>query len=116
MREQTEQTRIAIGCGYLPQDPNAQPWAPVGRMECSDERDPKTLKLYLPVCPGYVCSLPEVIEASRAHFFLKNGGLQQFTGTEPPSEALLLSVQVIESEVNKIITHRQREAERRNKP
>lgn len=104
-----------MGCGYLPPVPNAEPWSPIGRMECSDERDPKTLKLHLPVCPGYVCSLPEVIEASRAHFFLKNGGLQQFTGTEPPSEALLLSVQVIESEADKLQAHLMREAERKSK-
>lgn len=84
-------------------------------MECSDERDPKTRRLHLPVCPGYVCALPEVIEASRAHFFLKNGGLAQFCGSEDPSEPLLLSVQIIESEADKLQAYLMREAERKAK-
>lgn len=115
MREQDEQSRRLMGCGYLPEDPNAFPWQPNGRTLCPDEYDPDAPNKHgftVPVCAGYACALPEVTEASYAHFFLSRGGLSQFTDGEPPGEALRMAVTVIESEQDKLMTHRQQEQER----
>lgn len=97
------------GCGYLPPDPNAFPWEPTGRQACHDEYDPKTGRLHLPICPGYLCALPEVIEASHAYLFLKNGGVTQYTQGDPPSEPLLVAVTTLESEYDKLVTTRAQE-------
>lgn len=71
-----------------------------GRLPSADEleRDKTTnrLRVLHPVCVGYVCNLPQVDEASRAHWFTKNGGIHQFR--RRPSPELLDAVLVIESE------------------
>ncbi len=105
MLDHDEQQRRAIGCGYLPLSDDALPWRPTGRTMTSAEVDmSKPSRLKLPICAGYVCSLPEVIEASIAHALFKSGGLLQFTGGEPPSDALIASVMTLESEVDRLIT------------
>lgn len=82
MREQDPLIRQTMGCGYLPPPPSnipVRPWdgSSLGREIRADERDEKG-RIRLPVCPGYVCSLPEVLEASWAHEYWKNGELTQF--------------------------------------
>ena len=54
-----------------------QPWDHPGRTLHPDERDEHG-RLHLPVCAGYVCSLPEVIEASHAQSYKSDGELTQF--------------------------------------
>lgn len=103
-----------MGCGFLPPSPNVWPWEPNGRVACADEYDPETRKPTTPVCAGYVCALPEVIEASHAYFFLKNGGLTQFTGNEPPSEALLSAVTTLETEHDKLLARKAEDQARAN--
>lgn len=82
MKEQPAQTRQYMGCGYLPPAPENAPvsaWdgSSLGRQLGDDERDDKR-RVRLPVCPGYVCGLPEVIEASWAHVYWEKGELTQW--------------------------------------
>ena len=53
------------------------PWDHPGRVRDPGELDERQ-KIRLPICPGYLCSLPEVIEASWAHSYWENGELSQF--------------------------------------
>lgn len=84
MLKQTEQDRQLKGCGYLPPPPeNLRPYVQawdgtsLGRTIESDERD-ENKRVRLPVCPGYVCSLPEVLETSWAASYWEKGELSQF--------------------------------------
>ncbi len=75
-----------MGCGYLP--PPSDVMRPhversvwdgtgYGRERRSDEiYDGHRVRL--PVCPGYCTKLPEVVEATWAHEYWKNGELTQF--------------------------------------
>lgn len=64
-------SRQAIGCAYEEVDPRfpVQPWDHFGRSRYPGES--KT-------CPGFSCSLPEVIETTWASYFLDKGELTQF--------------------------------------
>jgi hypothetical protein len=53
-----------MGCGYEAPLADAKPWDHIGRIPHADELDDDGERT-LPVCPGYVCGLPEVIEISR---------------------------------------------------
>lgn len=79
MKQQPAITRQAMGCGYLPASDRARAWdgTSLGRIVGADERD-ENGKLHLPVCPGYACSLPEVIETTWAHSYWEKGELAQF--------------------------------------
>lgn len=90
MREQPEQTRKYMGCGYLPPAPEGVPvgaWdgTSLGRERGADELDDKK-RVRLPVCPGYVCALPEVVEASWAHAYWEKGELTQWCEGQSTSE------------------------------
>lgn len=102
MKLEPDVRRKDFGCGYLPPWPDAEPWDHDGREESSDERDDLG-RLHVPICPGYVCGLPEVVEASSAHLFLKNGGLAQFCDGEPPTPALRDAVTILEAEYGRVI-------------
>jgi hypothetical protein len=95
-----------MGCGYEQPLVNApvNPWngTQLGRELTSDERDAHGRELE-PVCAGYACGLPEVIEASHAYVFLKNGGLMQATDGEPPSASLREAVTIIECESSRVM-------------
>lgn len=97
--------RRAVGCGFLPLDPNAMPWdaTPLGRDPHPDELDKKSGRLLLPVCPGYACGLPEVIEASMAHTFFKNGGLEQACDGAHPTPDLRYAVVILETEYGRVL-------------
>jgi hypothetical protein len=104
MAKKDKAERQTMGCGYEPQSDHAMPWRHTGRMMSRDEVDTsKPSQLKTPVCLGYACSLPEVVEASIAHACFKSGGLLQFTGGETPSDALIQSVMTIESEADKML-------------
>lgn len=92
--------RQSLGCGYLPKlPPNVPviPWDHVGREISSSERDERG-RLRLPVCPGYACSLPEVIETSWAHSYWEKGELAQWCeGQATPALRDAVGVYAIES-------------------
>lgn len=83
MQKQPVANRQLMGCGYLPPPADEKlrlyvnPWDHHGRTKRADERD-ETGKLHLPVCVGYVRSLPEVVEATWAHAYWEKGELTQF--------------------------------------
>jgi hypothetical protein len=85
MKERDQQARQLMGCGYAP--PPSEILRPyveryvwdgtsLGRKRGSDEMADGHIRL--PVCPGYVCSLPEVIETSWAHAYWEKGELTQW--------------------------------------
>lgn len=51
------------------------------------------------VCPGYTCSLPEVLETSYALSFKRDGELTQFLEGEYASPELRHAMTVLESEI-----------------
>lgn len=91
-----------MGCGFLPPVTAALPWDHPGREPAKDELD-QSGRTLLPVCPGYACGLPEVIESSQAHLFLKNGGLSQFCDGDSPSPALRDAVTILECEYSRVM-------------
>lgn len=91
--------RQALGCGYEP--PAAAhipvvPWDHEGRVAGADEHDERGRTLD-PVCPGYLCGLPEVIEASHARAHWKHGELWSFTGSQP-TRPLLMAIVTLDME------------------
>lgn len=84
MNTTDERRRQLLGCGFAPPPPeNLRPhveagaWDHPGRKRRADEKDERG-RLIHPVCPGYVCGLPEVLEVSWAHAFWERGELTQF--------------------------------------
>lgn len=86
MESKNEQARQLMGCGYAP--PPAEKLRPhveggvwdgasLGRERRADEKDERG-RMLLPVCPGYACALPEVLEATWAHAYWEKGELTQF--------------------------------------
>jgi hypothetical protein len=51
-------------------------------------------------CVGYLTSRPEVIEAARAHGHWSKGQLEQFTGGEPASEALVQGIEIVNDAIS----------------
>ena len=105
MREQPIVTRQALGCGYLPPAPEGfpvQPWDHPGREPAPDERDAKG-KLRLPICPGYACSLPEVLEASHARAFAEQGELTQFCDGGVASRKLRDAITILNIERGQLL-------------
>lgn len=101
MREQGEHTRQYLGCGYLPPLPpdkpvNAWDGTSLGRDRAADELDEKR-RVRLPVCPGYVCSLPEVLETSWAHAYWEKGELSQWCEGQSTAE-LRTAIEVLSME------------------
>ncbi len=86
-----------MGCGFEPPPPdNLRPYVVAwegARTLGADERDASG-RVLLPVCPGYACQLPEVIEASHAVAWKQHGELTQFlegaTCTRDMREAITL--------------------------
>ncbi len=91
-----------LGCGYTP-PPSALPvvpWEHPGRRPPSSERDDAGV-VATPVCPGYLCKLPEVIEVARARIHWERGHLVQFCGSQPTEEMLGL-IEVLEGAANEM--------------
>lgn len=104
MQSTTAEHRRYLGCGYQPVNPDAMPWdgLPYGRDPGRDELDDRG-RLHLPVCPGYVCFLPEVIEVSYAHGFWDKGQLEHFLGSEPCAPLLRDSIAFLDQEYAKAL-------------
>lgn len=89
------QTRQILGCGY--ESPvvqirglKRQPYKPA---EYQGD-DPE-------FCVGYTTNLPEVVEASRARFWLKERDLRSFTRDEPTDQTAL-AIEVLEIEARRV--------------
>lgn len=51
------------------------------------------------LCAGYVCRLPEVIEAARARMHWEKGALVSFCGGQQPSDHLLEAIEIFNHSV-----------------
>jgi hypothetical protein len=89
MQTQPLQIRQALGCGFEPSIPGAQPWEP-SRSACGTNVEVTT-------CPGYTTQLPEVFETLRARTHWKNGQLATFCGGAP-TENQQLAIEVLDGE------------------
>jgi hypothetical protein len=85
--------RQSLGCGYLP---------PADRVHLTLWQPPSNERGYkgppLTVCAGYTASLPEVIETSIARAHWKVGAIVAACDGEMPSEDLMNSILVLDSE------------------
>ena len=97
--------RQTLGCGYLPQLPDATPWLHRGM-------DVERLEGTPPACPGYVCKLPEISEAARARLHWEKGTLTERCGGEP-TEATLSALEELELAANACEAWRIEESNRR---
>ena len=50
------------------------------------------------MCAGYVCPLPQVVEAARAHLHWSKGSLSDFCGGRP-NERVLESVEILDGSI-----------------
>jgi hypothetical protein len=91
MRATTRLQRQAIGCGYEPPAPKG---LAVGTWRHEGDASPHEQT----TCPGYTTRLPDVVYVSRARLHWSMGELGTFLGGEPPSEALLLALEILEVE------------------
>ena len=62
------------------------------------------MKNETPMCAGYLCSLPQVIEAARAHTHWSKGSLSDFCGGRP-NDRVLESVEILEGSINALKAH-----------
>jgi len=109
--------RQRIGCGFEAALPGATPWEHEGRELGPEERcslprghagehgtssAPSSSGFCdAPIdatCPGYLCSLPEVLEISHARLHWSKGALGAFADDEKPSRALLIGITILEGE------------------
>jgi len=92
-----EPSRRAMACGWLPLDPDARGWVHEG------QKPPPGVKFddWHPVCPGYSCGLPDVIEVSRLHAHWKHGALRDACDGQP-TEAVLSSVLILDAQQNAV--------------
>jgi hypothetical protein len=106
MKTQSEINRQYMGCGYAPSPPvgsaiPVRPWDHEGRVPNRDEVDAAG-KVLLPICPGFACGLPEVIEASWAHAYWDKGELEQFCDGGASTPMLRRAIGELASEQNKV--------------
>ena len=106
--------RQSWGCGYEPPPPNIRidPWDHGGRDRRADERDDRG-RLRLPVCPGYACSLPEVVETSWAHSYWEKGELSNYCDGDAPTPMLREAINAYAIECSAVIEWESRNPEKR---
>ena len=73
-----------------------QPWDHADREKHPSESNEN------PICPGYLCDLPEVIEVARAHLHWSKGSLHSFCRGEQPGDSLLYGIEVFEGALNSL--------------
>jgi hypothetical protein len=84
-----EASRRSWNCGHLPrlpQNPYAGP-----SLDCRLKADT--------VCPGYLVSLPQVIEASHAHVWFDKGQLTEFCDGKQPTRAMRDCVDILDCSI-----------------
>jgi hypothetical protein len=94
-----KQERQAIGCGWERPDELAPvlTWSPTslpgnsGWQIANDPLNPDPT-----TCPGYSCSLPEVMEVARARVHWKEGGGLRDFSDEPITDHLRVGVEILE--------------------
>lgn len=106
-RANSREVRRAIGCGYEEPLEHARAWDHAERSRLHDDPSQPAM------CPGYVCALPEVLEAARARQFFLAGELAQFCGGELAHPALLDAVSILENEQARVIEAATRNASKR---
>jgi hypothetical protein len=57
-----------------------------------------------PVCPGYTCNLPDVIDIARAWVHWSKGALPSFTRTDDVREPLLEGIEVLDGAISALNT------------
>jgi hypothetical protein len=90
--------RQDMGCGHEPLIAAADPWDHPDRKVERDERD-EDGHIRLPVCPGYLCKLPEIYETARARVHWEKAGLRDYCGGQP-SDHLLTAVEILDAAVS----------------
>jgi hypothetical protein len=92
-----EPQRRDMACGWLPIDPDTRGWIHEG------QQPPHGVKFedWRPVCPGYSCGLPEVIEVSRLHAHWRKGALREACD-DKPTDAVLSSALILEGQQNSV--------------
>jgi hypothetical protein len=96
MQVTDELRRQALGCGYLPPADDRvhlTVWQPPVGNDRVGYKGPR-----LKACAGYTANLPEVIETTLARAHWKHGALGFFCEGEQPTEDLLNSILVLDSE------------------
>lgn len=93
-----DQGRQAIGCGWLPRLPGAQPIAPMGAPDTG-------------TCPGFLVQLPLVREALDAHLWWEKGQLRDLVGDERPSPLLRFYVESVAGAVAELELYREQQRE-----
>jgi len=91
--------RQSLACGFEPPPPpsvRVQAWDhPDREKRPGEDKEP-------PICPGYLCHLPEVIEIARAHLHWSKGSLHTFCRGEPVTERLNDGVEIFEGALNSL--------------
>lgn len=91
-------------CGYEPEPserlrPFAKAWQHQAYESMTDENGHP---IPVSTCPGYTCSLPEVLEVTRARVHWTKGQLALFTHGEQPSENLLRGIEILDGESHRV--------------
>jgi hypothetical protein len=97
MKTTDKLTRQQLGCGYETPLEHADPWDHDGREPAGDEFDDDG-HVRLPICPGYVCGLPEVREIAIARQFWDKGELAQFCDGAQATPMLRDGIAILEGE------------------
>ena len=97
MQTTTQLQRQSLGCGYEPRTDLVRLtlWQPP-----SGERGYKGPGLT--ICAGYTANLPEVTEAAVARAHWKNGALRESLDGDRPSDDLMNSILVLDSEFSAV--------------
>lgn len=101
MESNTESTRQMLGCGFLPLPAESlarfrRPPTPEGSKLPTRTLPDGRLTNEPTVCPGYLTSLPEVIEVARARFHWERGGLASIGVTDWAGDPLAIGIEILE--------------------
>ncbi len=109
LREFDVDTRRGYWCGYIRQDK----WigdGPGQQLPTGAPRNDDPQEKFPSVCPGYSTSLPEVIEASRALDWRRDGMLSEFFAGEPVPETAKTFIDLLSYEIRNVERHAYRAA------
>jgi hypothetical protein len=100
-KDQTDEDRQGLACGWLPRLPGVEPVLPMGapRPACG-------------TCPGYLVSLPQVGQALHAHLWWDKGQLRDLVADAEVSPLLRGYVDAVSGAVAELELERETERER----